>query len=188
MRSVALRVSGPVNLELVIENMSSSYHGTFNPFDGDLDVDYTVRNPGNVRLGAHPTLVVKDPIGRVVERRKLDDIAELLPGNAATYHQRVSGAWAEVRLSATVELELFRPQGVKGDLPGNVSATTHAWAIPWTVLLLIALGFLLFRLYRRYREARRPAAAGGPGGRTSGSPSGSPGGPHTRTARVPERV
>jgi len=151
---VYLRVSGPVNPELVIEDMSSKYHGAFNPFDGGLDVTYTVRNPGNVRLGAKQTLVVKDVFGRTVETRKLDDLEELLPGNIVTFTEHMTGVPATFRVSATVQLEPFTPRGVTDEPPSELSATTHAWAIPWTLLLLLALAYVLWRLSRRWRDRR----------------------------------
>ena len=150
---VYLRVAGAVSPELTIESMSSKYHGKFNPFDGDLDVEWTVRNPGNVRMGATQRLVVKDIFGRTVKTQKVERIDELLPGNAATYRATVSGVPATLRVKATVQVEPFGTSAIEGDtVPEPFSGTSTAWAIPWTLLLLLALAYLCYRLYRRWRD------------------------------------
>ncbi len=194
---IYLRVTGPVNPELVVENLSTKYHGIFNPFSGSADVEYTVRNPGNVRLGAHQTLVVKDPLGRTVATRALEDIAELLPDNAVTIRTRLTGIEAAVRLTTEVKLEPFRPQGVSERMPEALSVTGHAWAIPWTLLLLAALAFLLWRISKRWRDRQQgpaPRTFGG-AGRGGPRPIGPAGGgrrlelPSGRSRpRQPERV
>lgn len=151
---VYLRVAGPVNPELVVEDLSSKYHGAFNPFDGDLEVTYTVRNPGNVRLGARQTLVVQDIFGRTVAEKVLGRIDNLLPGNAVTFTEEVGGVPATLRVKATIRVEPLSPREFGDDAPPATSASSNAWAIPWTVLLLLALAYLLWRLYRRWRDAR----------------------------------
>lgn len=151
---VYLRVAGAVDPALVVEDVGSKYHGEFNPFSGSLDVSYTVRNPGNVRLGAKQQLVVTDIFGRTVATERLRPIKELLPGNAVTFHESVDGVPATLRVKARIELEPIAPTGVSDELPEPVSASTSAWAIPWTLLLLLALAYLLWRLYRRWRDQR----------------------------------
>ncbi len=170
---VYTRVAGPVNPELVVENLSTKYHGIFNPFSGSTDVEYTVRNPGNVRLGAHQTLVIKDPLGRTIATRRLEDLAELLPDNAVTITAKLTGIEAALRLTAEVQLDPFRPQGVSERLPESIAATGHAWAIPWTLLLVAALAFLLWRISKRWRDRQH-----GPAPRTHGGFSG-PSGPRS---------
>jgi len=166
---VYLRVSGPVNPELVVEDLSSKYHGRFNPFSGSLEVEYTVRNPGNVRLGARQTLVVTDIFGRTVAEQPLRRIDELLPGNAVTFRETVDGVPATLRVKATIRLEPFAPRDVSDrDAPPATSATTAAWAIPWTLLLVLALAYLLWRIARRWRgeeDPEEPPAAAPPSAR-----------------------
>src|SRR5262249_30918246 len=80
---IYLRVTGPVNPSLVVENIASNYNSSLNPLDGSLDVSYTVRNAGNVRLAAHQKVAVSDVFGDVATKR-IKDLPVLLPGNAIT--------------------------------------------------------------------------------------------------------
>jgi hypothetical protein len=181
---VYVRVAGPVNPELRIENVSSDYHGEFNPFDGSMDVSYTVRNPGNVRLGAKPVLTISGPFGATVKTVKLEPIPELLPKNAATYHVKVSGIPALVRDTATIDLNPNAGSGAHKQQIPPASASSSTWAIPWTLLLLIVLAFLLFRIYRRWRQKSVPPPPVRGGRSGPGSPAG-PGTPGRRPAGAP---
>jgi hypothetical protein len=180
---VYIRVNGPVNPSIVVENLSTDYHGSFNPLDGDLEVNYTLRNAGNVRLGALQRVEVTDLFGRTIDARRGKPIQEILPGNVVQVHQMFSGVPAEFRLGASVRVTPMAPRDVNGAAPPPATYGSHAWAIPWTVLLLIALAFLLWRLYRRYRDSREdvPPTVGNTGtGLPGNGPSGAP--------RAPEHV
>jgi len=184
---VYVRVNGPVNPALTVENLSSDYHGDFNPLDGTLDVSYTLRNPGNIRLGARQEITVEDIFGREVAHRQVKTIPEVLPGNAITFHESFTEVPATVRVGATIRVTPLEPVGVSDTLPAPKDWTTHAWAIPWTVLLFLALGILLWRLYRRYRDAKSGPAALPPGSRTGPPPALGPG-PAPGARQAPERV
>jgi len=149
---VYLRVRGTIDPSLVVQDLSTKYHGSFNPLDGSLDVHYTVANEGNVRLGARQRLVVKDIFGRTVATKDLDPIDELLPGNAVSFDETISGVPAAISVKTTVELTPTSPRGVNDQPPPATSASTRAWAIPWSVLLVIVLALLAWRLYRRWRD------------------------------------
>jgi hypothetical protein len=171
-----VRVGGKVNPSLSVENLSSNYSGAFNPLDGSLDVSYTIHNSGNVRVGAHQEITVHDLFGREVASRKMRDLPDVLPGNSFTIHQRFTGIPATLRVGADVKVTPYAALGTdsKGQLPAVTTSTTHAWAIPWTVLLLVALAVLLWRLYRRWKQPRSdlpPAQSGATGSRPSGGPA-----------------
>jgi hypothetical protein len=186
---VYLRVAGPVNPGLSVENVSSTYHGAFSPFDGSLDVSYTLRNPGNVRLGAKQEIVVHDIFGRTVAKTRVPTIDELLPGNAVTFHRSLTGVPATFRVSATVTATPTAPNGVTDALPAAATATTHTWAIPWTLVLLVILLVLLWRIWRRWHdpERRDPTTAGGPGPPGDGPGGGPPSSPSVpREPRISE--
>ena len=184
---VYVRVNGPVNPSLVVENLSSDYHGSFNPLDGTLDVTYTLRNPGNVRLGARQLVAVHDLFGRTVAERKPRSIPELLPGNAITVHEKFSGVPATFRLGADVTITPLVPAGVSEAPPAKETVGTHSWAIPWTLLLVVALAILLWRLYRRYRSSRSTVPPLGPGTPPrTGIPPGTP--TNGGVVRQPEQV
>jgi hypothetical protein len=95
--------------------------------------------------------VVKDLFGRTVASKEIDEIDELLPGNAVTYRTSLSGVPATLRVKATVELEPLTGSGLDDDLPDSVSASTTAWAIPWSLLLVLVLIYAGYRIYRRTR-------------------------------------
>jgi Bacterial protein of unknown function (DUF916) len=184
---VYLRVNGPVNPSLVVEHLSSDYHGSFNPLGGTLDVTYTLRNPGNVRLGARQLVSAHDIFGRTIADHKPRVIPELLPGNAVTVHEKFNDVPATFRVGADVTITPLVPPGSSEKPPATVTAGTGSWAIPWTVLLLLALALLLWRLYRRYRSSHRTAPPLGPGGSPRGGlPPGAP--PNGGVSRSPEHV
>jgi hypothetical protein len=169
---VYVRVSGPVNPALVVENLSTDYQGSANPADGSLDVSYSVRNTGNVRLGARQQLEITSIIGTTIESRKGKLIQEVLPGNEVRLHERFTGVPAALRLGAKVKLIPIEPVGVTDRAPAPETYTQHAWAIPWTVLLLLVLAFLVWRIYRRYRDSRQGSPPVAPGGTAGGGGAG----------------
>lgn len=180
---VYIRVAGPIRRSLVVENTSTKYHGTFNPLDGNLAVTYTLRNAGNVRLGARQTVTAKDLFGHTDDTHKLRVIPEVLPGNSITFHETLHGVPASLRVGATINVTPIEPIGAVGKPPAAESVTSHAWAIPWTLLLLLALIYLVWRLYRRYQDAHDA-----PPLTTQGGPNGSgPPRPDTTQGGAPRR-
>ena len=113
---VYFRVAGEENPGLVVEDLSVDYHGSLNPLHGEVDVTYTVRNEGNIRLGAKQEVTVNDLFGAAATK-KPRPIAELLPGNAVTFREHFTGIAATFRLSADVKLTPFAPVGAEGDVP-----------------------------------------------------------------------
>jgi len=174
---VYVRVKGAVNPKLVVENLTTDYSGAFNPLDGKLGVDYTVRNTGNVRLSAEQQLEIKDVIGRTVESRKGKLLEDILPGATVTLHEEFTGVPAALRLSTNVKVIPVSPTGSTEAPPATETYSSTTWAIPWTLLLLVALAILLWRIFRRYRTRAQgvppagPAGAGGGGG-TGTDPAG----------------
>ncbi|MCF3133793.1 DUF916 domain-containing protein [Streptomyces olivochromogenes] len=183
---IYLRVSGKLTPRLAVDGPHTDYHGTLNPFGtGSATVTYTVRNTGNVRLGARQVLRVSDLFGGGATVRGPRDIAELLPGSALTFTASATGVLPTVRDTATVTVD---PVPVRGDVPPpvrpRVTAAAGFWAVPWTVLglvliLLTAVTVNLVRRRRRRRGAgaanRRPAPAGpsrAPAGRATAMTAG----------------
>jgi hypothetical protein len=212
-----VRVNGPANPALTVEDMHTVYQSALNPLDGSLDVTYTVRNSGNIRLGAHQSLDVSDVLGSVASRTScpalagvatdtqraaakqaqadgcLPDIPELLPGNSVTRHVTFSGVAATFRVTAEVNLKPYAAGGGTGaKLPdlSSTSASQSTWAIPWLlVILLLVLGAVIWIVRRQ--KGRSPRAGTGPvhgGGGPAGN--GGPGaGPNGQVVepRVPAR-
>jgi hypothetical protein len=165
---VYIRVPGKLRRDVEVSELSTVYHGSVNPLDGELEVRYTIYNAGNVRLGTRQSIKVHDLFGTVAER-KPPPIEELLPGNSVTVTRRFQDVAATVRVATDVQLEPFAPANTGGEPVklATVTRTSHAWAIPWILLAVLALLLLVMWLARRQRRR----ASG-----TVGEPPGAPGG------------
>ena len=98
-----------------------------------MHVKYTVRNTGNVRVTANPTIRGGGP-ARASRARRCTSKAmpELLPHNSLTFTADVS-AFPAVHLDTTVELTP-RATARRAKLAGKTataSASVGVWAIPW---------------------------------------------------------
>jgi len=154
-----IRVSGPLNPALVVENVHTVYHSHVNPFGGSLDVTYTVRNAGNVRLSAHQQIQATGPFGIGRQRHKPADVPELLPNNAITLHQHFSGVAALVRTGADIRLQPFSSApDVK--VSKGLHRSGHTWAIPWSVVVLVLALWLAWRAYVPIRRRRQELRVG----------------------------
>ncbi|MFK0158127.1 hypothetical protein ACIQVK_39425 [Streptomyces sp. NPDC090493] len=161
---IYLRVAGKLDARLSVDGPHTTYHGTLNPFGtGTATVTYTVRNTGNVRLGARQTVRVSDLFGGDATVRKPRDIPELLPGSALTVTASARGVLPTVRDTATVSVD---PVPVRGDVPPpvhpRVTASAGFWAVPWPALgliLLVVAAVVVFFVRRRPRR-RGTGAAG----------------------------
>lgn len=148
-----VRVDGPLNPQLAITNMKTSYDGTLNPAgSGTMTATYTVTNNGNVRMAADQAIKVSSPLGFPSRQLRLDRTAELYPGNSLTLTQVIANVWPTVRSSTKLTLV---PQPTReGDTFGTdlaTSASAGTWTIPWTLLLLLAVGALTMKLRQRAR-------------------------------------
>jgi hypothetical protein len=163
-----LRVDGPVEPKLLVEDIKPSYDPSLNPLGGKATVTYTVANRGNVRLGGTSYVTASGPFG-LMEARSLDqELPELLPGEEVTFTVELDGVPAAIVDSATVHID---PAPVAGDAdtlePTSQSALTLA--VPWTLLALLAVVGLVAFAWRRYRRhggggssSLPPAPGGGP--------------------------
>jgi hypothetical protein len=147
-----LRVAGPVEPKLNIEGVSVSYSPSLNPLGGSATVTYTVANRGNVRLGGKSHVSVGGPFGLFSKNGPDQELTELLPGQSVTYTTTIDGVPATVVSSATVHLD-------------------PSVAVPWTILALLAVAFLVWYAVRAYRRHQ------GDGTRPSGPPGDRPDGP-----------
>jgi hypothetical protein len=156
-----VRVSGPVTPALTIDNVHAVYHSKLNPLGGSLDVTYTVRNSGNVRLQAHQKVEGAGPFGIGKKTHKPADLPELLPNNAITLHQHFTGMAALLRSSGNVVLQPFSSApDVKVNAP--VHRAGHTWAIPWSIVVLLLAIWLVRKTYLPIARRRREMTAGSP--------------------------
>ncbi len=154
-----LRVNGPAKPALAVENVASDYHPSVNPLSGNLDVTYTVRNTGNVRLGARQRVAVSDVFGDVAEATPAP-LPELLPGNAVTITRHFADVAATFRLSTDVTVTPFAPKATGGGATGaelvRATSSVHTWAIPWSLIVLLVVFAVAIVLARRRSSMREP--------------------------------
>lgn len=144
-----VRVAGPVSPSLDIEQIQGTYHPSLNPLAGNLDLEYTVRNTGNVRLAAKQRLVVKAPFGATLRRSTAVDVPELLPGSAVTLTAHFKDVPATALLGTSITLT---PLGADDPDAAETTRSGRTHAMPWSVLVLLLVAFLLLRAGRAYRR------------------------------------
>jgi len=164
---IALRVSGELRPGLRVEDLHAGYRGTADPFGtGDATVSYTIHNTGNATLSARQAVSVSGPFGWL--KADVKDVAappSLLPGETWKVKVPVHGVAPGFRLSATVTLTPLLTDASGSTSPLQpVKATTHGWAVPWTLVALVVLaaaavvGALLLSRRSRARARQREDA------------------------------
>jgi hypothetical protein len=150
---IYLRVAGDLRPELSVRDLTATYSGPF--FGrGDATIHYTVRNTGNVRLGASQSVKVSTPWGSDVDAPAVDPLAELLPGGAVEKTTTVHGLLPAGWLTANVRLVPVPPAG-SGDPALPTVEQDHSFAaVPWIVISALGL-IVLIVLAGRYRKRRR---------------------------------
>jgi hypothetical protein len=151
---VYLRVDGPLNPELVVESVKTTYKPALNPLSGTANVTYRIRNRGNVRLqGAH-SVSVSGFLGFGKKSTKVQDLPELLPGEDFTVHATFDGVPATGLAFTDVHLQ---PRPIDGDEADLSSADRRGLALapPLTVIMLALAVWLALYARRAYRRHRR---------------------------------
>ncbi len=152
---VFVRIAGPLHPRLAIEQLSATYQGRLSPFaKGDVIVTYVVHNTGNVRLGGDQSVEVSGLFGSA-KATGVAQVPLLLPGGSAAERVVVHGVLPSLWMTGTVTV---RALGLSTDLDpkaGPWTASTHFWAIPWTLLLLLLLLLTGLWVRRRRAHARR---------------------------------
>jgi hypothetical protein len=173
---VFIRVSGPLHPQLAVTDVHTSYGGTLNPFGtGHTHLSYVVRNVGNVNLGARQEVNIKGLFGLTDDASGLAAIPLLLPGGSMHLTTDIAGVFPEISMHANIRLMPLAMVGAVDPPLHSFSASHHFWAIPWTLLALlaacvIAIGYAVRRSRRaahgahRKRSGRRVA---GPRGATT---------------------
>lgn len=156
-----VRVPGELQPALTIANVSGEYRPEWNPFAGSTAVTFTVRNSGNVALGATMLVGAKAIFGIPTGTAQRQELPELLPGSTRTVTVIVPGTPQVgylnpyVQLQPTVEQDALNP----GPL-ALVSRDTLVPAVPWWLLAvaLLVVAFFVYRRWRRRTDGKRAEA------------------------------
>ncbi|MBF8184839.1 DUF916 domain-containing protein [Nonomuraea sp. K274] len=156
---IRLRVGGELRPSLSVEDLRVRYAGTSNPFGkGDVTVTYTIHNTGNAILTGRQAVSLSGPFGRLGAGRQIGDSPQLLPGDTWKVSVPVHGVAPALRLTGTVTLVPLLTDASGSIAPlAAAEATTHAWTIPWALLLLLVVvcGLVVAGLaFLRRRRAR----------------------------------
>jgi hypothetical protein len=175
-----VRVSGPLNPKLEIANLHASYHEAgFTLGAGSVLVTYTVRNIGNVRVGAAQSVHVSGLLGSS-KKVAPANIVQLLPGGQEKVSVVVHGVLPTVLVRPHVTVTPSAFPGDADPLLKKLAASTWTWAVPWALLVVVVP--ILVALWWR-RRGRRPHRA--PMTQTPAVPAGS--GRHRVDAAQPTR-
>jgi Bacterial protein of unknown function (DUF916) len=165
---VYLRVPGPLQPQVTYTVTKVRYHnGGWNPFaGGDVEVTYTVRNTGNVRLAGRHVASIAGLL-QPASARRVEQLPELLPRNEFQLRTTVDNARPFFRLTANTVLSPTAAPGDRlppaPDLTAKTSFMAMSWPLTITVLLVIAvLIFVIVRQIRRLRRASAPPPAPAP--------------------------
>lgn len=106
---IYLDVSGARVPELEVTAVTSAFSASWNPFaPGDLEVAYTVRNSGNVRLDASQQVTISGPLGIPLGAAAPAAVRELLPGQSVRVIADVPSvfaallAWSDITVTPGV--------------------------------------------------------------------------------------
>lgn len=156
-----VRVPGLLQPALTVSNIAASYTGELNPFSGSTRVTFSVRNNGNVALGANMVVGAATYFGIPAAGIVRQPLAELLPGSTQLVSVTIPGVAQLGYLNAYVHMV---PTIDKGALnPGplhEVDRDTVIFVMPWMLLalLLIAAAVFFFLRIRRARDAKAAIA------------------------------
>lgn len=173
---IYVRVAGQLAPALAVTNLKLHYGGSTKLLGSDdVRVTYTLKNTGNVALGAHQLVSVRNllgmsssggqlvpgaadlvgmrSVGTAVEGAKVSDIGQLLPGNSHDVTVVLPHVFAGLRVTAKVTVYPLA-------LPGNVdpglhvfTAKTSVWALPLFIIGAFLLLVVLVILVRRWLRA-----------------------------------
>ncbi|MGO2090391.1 MAG: WxL protein peptidoglycan domain-containing protein [Microbacterium gubbeenense] len=153
---VVTRVKGELSPSLEVSNVSTEYHGTWNPFrPGGVTATFEIVNAGNTRLTA--TGIATAGTGEIAFPSEGEPIGDLLPGDTREVSVTIDGTWPT--FYATGELVITpKAAALDGTAPdtAEVAMDLGVWAMPWPQLLVIvALGLIIIALTWNRRRGRR---------------------------------
>jgi uncharacterized membrane protein len=156
---MSVRVDGELAPALAVDDVSVDWGGGLNPFSGDVDVAFTLKNTGNTTLGSVAGVTVAGPFGLLAtDAAEVGAAPELLPGETWTQKVTVPGLAALVLLTATATVipASTDAAGTTASLAPVVASGT-GWAVPWLLIGLIVLVAAAIVFVPRMLRARAAA-------------------------------
>ena len=155
-----VRVPGELQPQLTIASLNATYDPSWNPLDGKTTLTFTIRNGGNVSLGAQLLAGANTFFGIATGAPVRLVVPEILPGSTRTMSVVVPGVAQVgylnpyVSLQPTVDKDALNPGPLR-----VVSRDSVIAAIPWWLLVaaLLVGGFFLYRRLRRRGDGKRAA-------------------------------
>ncbi|RAY17178.1 DUF916 domain-containing protein [Actinomadura craniellae] len=147
---VYLRVDGPVTPALQISALRLSYAAPLLS-SGRMEVTYTVRNTGNVRVTALARIGAQGPFGLALGGQVSRRVPELLPGNSYTFTEQIGGVVPAGRLTSSIRLS---PTDSGSGVPvagRPLTRQASLWSVPW--LPAAAVLVIAATLYVRRRRS-----------------------------------
>lgn len=137
---IYLRVPGEISAGLAVEQLRVRYETPLNPLTPGLTtLTYAVRNAGNVRLGAAPTVEVRSLAGLQSRAASGPVVHQILPGQVVTVVQSIPGMWPLVRLRAQAQAQPLPPPEASDIRAAPAKPVGYEfWAVPWPALALLA--------------------------------------------------
>ncbi len=155
---VYVRVDGPLQPALEVEEFRVDYENPTVPIvqSGTVEVQYEVRNSGNLRLTPEAELKIKAPFGVTLKTIEARELPEMLPDGRILVTETIDGVPPVGRLTAEVSL---RSRTGEGDVY-ELTRSTTVTAMPWLLVafVLLAIGVLFgWRWWRRRPVGAPPA-------------------------------
>lgn len=152
---VLTQVTGDLTPALAVDDVVVRYEYSWNPFaPGQVSVQYTLRNEGNVALGVKDRVVSVSPGGEDPPETGSPELTEMFVGDERIIRSEVHDVWPLGPLTARVAVQPTALQG--GDqVLERAAAEVTTVALPWpqsAVVLIVAVIVLLVRFDVRRRR------------------------------------
>lgn len=155
-----VRVAGALQPALTVGNIVARYKNQLNPFGGLATVTFTVRNNGNVALGANVVSGISTYFTIGASKITRQAVSELLPGASRVVTLKVADVAALGYLNAYVQLvPTVDPEALNPGILRGVDRDLAFFAMPWwllVALIVVIVGWGLAVL-RRKRDSVRAA-------------------------------
>jgi hypothetical protein len=155
-----VRVKGEIQAALTVGSIAADYTPSLNPFSGSTEVTFTVRNNGNVALGANLVVGAKTYFGIPASGLVRMSVSELLPGSTRKVTVSVPGVAQlgylapHVSLVPTTDADAISPGPLR-----TIERDTALFVMPWWFLAIIVLGAAIVLWIRLRRRSDRRRAA-----------------------------